>query len=40
MLRKAPTIKIPQADKVILLRWANSRTLSKQAVDRAKMIFG
>jgi transposase len=39
MPKKAPTIKIPQADKVILLRWANSRKLSKQAVDRAKMIL-
>lgn len=39
MPRKTPTIEIAAENKQILLRWANSRTLSKQVVDRAKMIL-
>lgn len=40
MPRKTPEIEISQEDKVTLLRWANSRTLPRQTVDRAKMILG
>lgn len=39
MPRKTPTIEIAAEDKHILFQWANSRTLSKQVVDRAKMIL-
>jgi transposase len=39
MPRKTPKIEIATEDKHVLLRWANSRTLSKQVVDRAKMIL-
>jgi len=39
MPRKTPTIKIPSEDRETLIRWANSRTLPKQTVDRAKMIL-
>lgn len=39
MPRKTPQIKIAKEDKEVLLRWANSRTLPKQSVDRAKMIL-
>ena len=39
MPRKTPTIEIAAENKHILLRWANSRTLSKQVVDRAKMVL-
>jgi transposase len=38
MPRKTPKIEIAAEDKPVLLRWASSRTLSKQVVDRAKMI--
>ena len=39
MPRRAPKIAIGSEDRPTLLRWANSRTLSKQLVDRAKMIL-
>ena len=39
MPRRAPKIEIRPEDRPTLLRWANSRTLSKQIVDRAKMIL-
>ncbi len=39
MPRKTPIIAIAAENKHTLLRWANSRTLSKQVVDRAKMIL-
>ena len=39
MPRKTPQIKIAKEDKEVLLRWASSRTLPKQSVDRAKMIL-
>ena len=39
MPRNTPIIKIRQEDKATLSRWANSRTLPKQTVDRAKMIL-
>jgi transposase len=40
MPRKTPKIEITPEDKAILLRWAASRTLPRQTVDRAKMILG
>ncbi len=40
MPRKTPQIKINPNDKEVLRRWANSRTLPKQTVDRASMILG
>ncbi len=40
MPRKTPQIKINPSDKEVLRRWANSRTLPKQTVDRASMILG
>lgn len=39
MPRKTPKIEIPSEDRETLIRWANSRTLPKQTVDRAKMIL-
>lgn len=39
MPRKTPTIKIETEDKATLQRWASSRVLPKQTVDRAKMIL-
>ncbi len=39
MPRRPPKIEIRSEDRPTLLRWANSRTLSKQVVDRAKMIL-
>jgi transposase len=39
MPRRTPKIEIRSEDRPTLLRWANSRTLSKQIVDRAKMIL-
>jgi transposase len=39
MPRKTPKIEIPTADRETLARWANSRTLPKQTVERAKMIL-
>jgi len=39
MPRRAPKIEIRSEDRPTLLRWANSRTLSKQVVERAKMIL-
>lgn len=39
MPRKTPKIEIPTGDEATLRRWANSRTLAKQVVDRAIMIL-
>lgn len=39
MPRRPPKIEIKSEDRPTLFRWANSRTLSKQVVDRAKMIL-
>ena len=39
MPRKAPIIKISVEDHATLTRWANSRTIPKQTVERAKMIL-
>jgi transposase len=39
MPRKAASIQIPAEDRDILGRWAKSRTLPKQTVDRAVMIL-
>ncbi len=39
MPRKAPVIEIPSSDRETLVQWTKSRTLSKQKVDRAKMIL-
>jgi transposase len=39
MPRKAPIVDIPSADRETLVQWTKSRTLSKQTVDRAKMIL-
>lgn len=39
MPRKTPKTRIVPEDKATLLRWAKSRTLPKQTVDRAKMIL-
>lgn len=39
MPRKTPQIIIAKEDKEVLLRWASSRTLPRQSVDRAKMIL-
>lgn len=39
MPRKTPQIEIPAEDEATLRRWANSRTLAKQIVDRAIMIL-
>jgi len=39
MPRKPPRIVIRPEDRPTLLRWANSRTLSKQVVDRATMLL-
>ncbi len=39
MPRKSPKLKISTEDKVVLMRWMNSRTLPKQVVDRAKMFL-
>ena len=39
MPRKTPRIQIQQEDKATLLARANSRTLPKQTVDRAKIIL-
>jgi transposase len=39
MPRKTPQIQIPAKDRETLQRWVNSRTLPRQAVDRAKMIL-
>jgi len=39
MPRKAPHIHIPAEDREHLIKRANSRTESKQTVDRAKMIL-
>ena len=39
MPRRPPKIVIRSEDRPTLLRWASSRTLSKQLVDRAKMIL-
>lgn len=39
MPRKTPQIEIPAEDEATLCRWANSRTLAKQIVDRAMMVL-
>lgn len=39
MPRKPPKITILQEDREVLARWANSRTMPKQFVDRAQMIL-